>query len=177
MLTIPKEIVPRQMARGVRAAFDFGAAIADIENITIGLRCRRAGAASIDSPRAPGGPSPGSGGGRAARYLERAAEGLGAPAGPRHPGGEPERRDLPPRPGRGLVLAGEAGPDADGMAGCPGFGRPRAPLLHRVVDRLSTRRTFGRLPDRQGDRAAARGGRWRCASGRAAARGRGWWGR
>jgi len=36
MLTIPKEIVPRQMARGVRAAFDFGAAIADIENITIG---------------------------------------------------------------------------------------------------------------------------------------------
>src|SRR5437867_7539514 len=108
MLTIPKEIVPRQMARGVRAAFDFSRAIADIENITIGGGADApAMAASIDSPRAPGGPSTGSGRGRAACHLERAAESIGAAPGSRHPGGEPERRDLAPRPGRGLSLAGE----------------------------------------------------------------------
>src|SRR2546422_5592828 len=163
MLTIPKEIVPRQMARGV-LAFDFDAGIADIENITIGGGADAAAvAASIDSPRASGGPSPGSGRGCASCHLERAAEGVGASAGSRHPGGEPERRDLAPPPGRGLVLAGEAGLDAGGMAGCPGIGRPRASLLCRAVDRLWTRRALGRLSDRQGNSAPARGGRWPCA--------------
>src|SRR2546423_3532857 len=109
MLTIPKEIVPRQMARGVRAAFDVRPAIPDTENITIGGGVDAPpAAASIDSARAPGGPSIGSGRGRAARHLERAAEGVGASAGSRHPRGEPERRDLAPHSGRGLVVAAAA---------------------------------------------------------------------
>src|SRR2546430_14729717 len=132
MLTIPKEIVPRQMARGVRAAFDVRSAIPDTENITIGGGVDApAAAASVDSARAPGGPSIGSGRGRAARHLERAAEGVRAPARSRHPRGEPERRDLAPHPGRGLVVAGTAGLDAAGMGGWFGVGRPRAPLLDR----------------------------------------------
>src|SRR5438874_13152881 len=119
MLTIPKEIVPRQMARGVRAAFDVRSAIPDTENITIGGGVDApAAAASVDSARAPGGPPSGSGGGRAARHLDRAAEGVGAPPGSRHPRGEPERRDLAPHPGRGLVVAGAVVRDAAGVAGC-----------------------------------------------------------
>ena len=35
MLTMPKEIVPLQMARGTRLGFDFRSAIPDIKNITI----------------------------------------------------------------------------------------------------------------------------------------------
>src|SRR3989442_13335548 len=130
MLTIPKEIVPRQMARGVRAAFDVRAAITDTENITIGGGVDApAAAASIDSARALGGASTGSGRGRAARHLERAAEGVGAPAASRHPSSEPERGVLAPRPGRGLVVAGEAGLDGDGMAGCSGIGGSLGSLL------------------------------------------------
>src|SRR2546425_3619702 len=139
MLTIPKEIVPRQMARGVRAPFDVRAAITDTENITIGGGVDApAAAASIDSARALGGASTCSGRGRAARHLERAAEGVGAPAGSRHPSSEPELGVLAPRPGRGLVVAGEAGLDADGMAGCSGIGGSPAPLLYLPVDCLST---------------------------------------
>src|SRR2546426_8816809 len=140
MLTIPKEIVPRQMARGVRAAFDVRAAITDTENITIGGGVDApAAAASIDSARAPGGASIGSGRGRTARHLERAAEGVGAPAGSRHPSSEPERGVLAPRPGRALVVAGGAGVDADGMACCCGIGGPPGALLHLRVDCPATR--------------------------------------
>src|SRR2546430_5755091 len=129
MLTIPKEIVPRQMARGVRAAFDVRSAIPDTENITIGGGVDApAAAASVDSARAPGGPSIGSGRGRAARHLERAAEGVRAPARSRHPRGEPERRDLAPHPGRGLVVAGTGGLVAAWMGGFSWIGRALASL-------------------------------------------------
>src|SRR2546429_7451991 len=145
MLTIPKEIVPRQMARGVRAAFDVRSAIPDIENITIGGGVDAPAAApSVDSARAPGGPSIGSGRGRAARHLERAAEGVGAPPGARHPRGEPERRDLAPHPGRGLVVAGTAGPGAGGVAGWSWVGPARGPPPHLVLRRPSTGGGFGR---------------------------------
>src|SRR5256714_13033199 len=134
MLTIPKEIVPRQMARGVRAAFDVRSAIPDTENITIGGGVDApAAAASVDSARAPGGPSIGSGRGRAARHLERAAEGVGASAGSRHPRGEPERRDLAPHSGRGLVVAGAAGAYAPGLGGWSWVGRPPAPPFSCAV--------------------------------------------
>src|SRR2546423_3604134 len=134
MLTIPKEIVPRQMARGVRAAFDVRPVIPDTENITIGGGVDAPpAAASIDSARAPGGPSIGSGRGRAARHLERAAEGVGAPAGSRHPRGEPERRDLAPHSGRGLVVAGAAGAYAPGLGGWSWVGRPPAPPFSCAV--------------------------------------------
>src|SRR2546430_14864549 len=131
MLTIPKEIVPRQMARGVRAAFDVRSAIPDAENMPNGGGVDApAAAASVDSARAPGGPSIGSGRGRAARHLERAAEGVGAPAGSRRPGGESERRDLAPHTGRGLVVAGTAGLDVARTVGWSWIGRPCARPLH-----------------------------------------------
>src|SRR5207244_13096276 len=124
MLTIPKEIVPRQMARGVRAAFDVRSAIPDIENITIGGGVDAPAAApSVDSARAPDGPSVGSGRGRAARHLERAAEGVRAHARSRHPRGGPERRDVAPHPCRGLDVARMGGVCAGRIDGCVVVGR------------------------------------------------------
>src|SRR5438046_1320358 len=139
MLTMPKEIVPLQMARGARLGLDFRSAISDIKNITISGSVEAATVAVwVDSPRAPDRACPGSGRGRPACRLERAAEGLGASTRPGHPGCEPECRDLIARLCRGLVLAGEARPGAAGMGDRHGVSGPRAALLHRAIGRLST---------------------------------------
>src|SRR3979411_3129261 len=151
MLTMPKEIVPRQIARGARvpapsdlrsvrarAGRDLCAvfgAIPNIKGITIGAGAPRE-SGWLDSLRAPRGPAPRPCRGGLACLLERAAEGVGesplAGGKGRHLGDA----SIAASGGRGVVPNRPARAPTGRLVARPGLGIPGADLLHRAVDRL-----------------------------------------
>src|SRR5207244_11159995 len=103
MLTMPNEMVPLQMARGLRPGLDFRVAIPDIKSITIDggvdVAAVAVVAASIDSPRASGGDYSAAGSTPPAPPPDSPAEGRRASAAAAHLRGQGRRRGR--RAGRG----------------------------------------------------------------------------
>src|SRR2546423_3780732 len=185
MLTIPNEIVPLQIARGVllvlslprsRGRVGVGArlravlgAIPNIKGISIGWPSQLGRGGPLDSVRAVGGLAARSSCGRLPRRLECAAQGLGEPTVAGDQGADLGNHRLIAS-GRGRLASDRPSRAATGrLAAGARLGLPRTDLLHRALGRLPPRGTLGRVSDRPRDGAAAGGaGRlaavWRTAS-------------
>src|SRR5438067_10633385 len=166
MLTIPKEMVPLQMARGVLLVLSLSRSR---ERVGVGARLGAvfgAIANILDSVRAVGGLAARSPCGRLPRRLECAAQSIGEPTVAGDQGADLGDGRLAAASRGGLAPDGAPGAPMGRLAAGARLGIPRTDLLHRALGRLPARRTLRRLSDRPRDRATA------CGAGRlAAARG------
>src|SRR5438128_2478466 len=157
MLTIPNEMVPLQMARGVLLVLSLPRSRG---RVGVGVRLGAvfgAIANILDSVRAVGGLAARSSCGRLPCRLECAAQGIREPTVAGDQGADLGYHRLDAASRGGLAPDRPSRAPMGGLAAGARLGIPRTDLLHRALGRLPSRRALRRLSDRPRDRATACG--------------------